>query len=210
MRRTSLWAAALVALLTLALGFATGTAVANRQLGNNGGRLITGLDRRFTLRAPEGLNIICELVVEGVIQAGNIEKVRGNVSGRIVRTEVEECRNSTGVGLTFISALTPWPVFYESFSGTLPRITEVRLSWRIPFLLVINPGFVCLYEGTTPLNTSGTTEVRSFRIEALDTLEANSVPLFQIQSQELMRRCPRSLVVEGLFTGEVRTVIILL
>jgi hypothetical protein len=214
MRSTSRWAAALV-VAAIALACAAGTAGASRELGNEGGRTIESIDRAFTMREPGGLEIICELEVFGIMQTANIRKMRGAAAGTIFRSEARGCTNSTRRGVTTVRPLVeermPWPMTFDTFAGTLPAITEVRLMWRMALLISIEPGMECLYDGVIPVTTAGELAARSFTIRRFTLQAGNRIPLFRVLIQELMKRCPASLELRGSFVGErVRVVIILI
>jgi hypothetical protein len=92
--------------------------------------------------------INCAVTFEGSFHSNSIPKVAGSLIGHITRAaRAQPCREGS---LDFLAESLPWHVRYDSFSGSLPRITGVTasivgLSWRYaPF-----EGVSCLYRSTT-------------------------------------------------------------
>lgn len=144
----------LLTALTLAIVLATLTssAFANRALQYRPAGPITST-APVTFTGPAGSRAITSLVtLRGSLHTAAINKTRGALIGYIT-----ECRAMLGElgGLRVIDIrceLTlPWHVQYESFSGTLPRITGVTLRFvRIGVFVrdLIGGGVInCLYEG---------------------------------------------------------------
>ena len=79
------------------------------------------------------------------------------------------------------------------------------------FLIQIEPGMACLYDGIVPVTTEGE-RGREFYVITRFTLQAgNRIPLVTMLREEMLRRCPTSLELRGSFVGErVRVVIILI
>jgi hypothetical protein len=212
MGSTRRWAVALL-MAVVALACAAGTAGASRELGNEGGRTIESVDRAFTMREPGGLEIRCELEVFGIMQTANIRKMRGSAAGNIIRSTARACTNSTRRGATTVRTLVeermPWPMTFDTFAGTLPAITEVRLMWRMALLISIER-LECLYDGVVPVTTAGAGTERSFTIRRFTLQAGNRIPLFRVLVQELMRPCPPNLELTGSFVGERVAVVIIL
>ncbi|MFL5909760.1 MAG: hypothetical protein ACJ768_04220 [Gaiellaceae bacterium] len=73
----------------------------------------------------------CPLTLEGTFVGRTVAKRAGAVIGRVIRADFRgglaagECTNGTARANT---ETLPWDITYDSFAGTLPNITSVRLS----------------------------------------------------------------------------------
>jgi hypothetical protein len=101
-----------------------------------------------------GGSINCEVTLEGSFHYRTIVKRERALLGWVTRAAVRHpCRageawddNGTEVilgGATAVRASLPWHITYETFLGTLPNITGIRLSLRAPSFVISLPG-VCL------------------------------------------------------------------
>jgi hypothetical protein len=95
-----------------------------------------------------GSIISCPVTIEGSFHSRTLSKVSGQLIGYITRAFVQgeepPCTNSTA---TVLTARLPWHIQYVSFTGTLPRITRLRISLvgvEIRFQL----GIACLVRTT--------------------------------------------------------------
>ncbi|MFL5909756.1 MAG: hypothetical protein ACJ768_04200 [Gaiellaceae bacterium] len=76
-------------------------------------------------------SIRCPLTLEGTFVSRTVAKRVGAVIGRVIRADVRgglaagECTNGSVRANT---ETLPWDIAYDSFAGTLPNITSVRLS----------------------------------------------------------------------------------
>ncbi len=98
----------------------------------------------------------CPLTLEGSFHSRTIPKQRGLLVGYVTRAAVSNpvC---TGGRATILQELLPWHLTYQSFSGTLPNITNVTLS-------MIRFGFILDFLGN---NCRGLTTIASpFRLIA--------------------------------------------
>ena len=157
--RSKLLVAALIAMLALSIG--AGIASANRSIQTNPGGVtrITFRELRFS-GSEGGVVITCRVVLTANLNA-RIAKARGSAAGSITAVEVRECRG----GAAIVRAETlPWAVQFDSFGGTLPRITSVRLRLiRATFLLEVF-GVRCRYQGNAEGITNGP-EVTTLRAD---------------------------------------------
>lgn len=172
--------AAVLAVVALSVGI--GTAAALRSIGVSQSEVTTSGNLQF--RGTEGtVAIRCEITLLRTIRS-SIEKRRGAQIGRVtgVRVAKERCRNSFG-GAARVLVLfcrlerperpevvqlcitnvegTRWLLFYDSFTGTLPRIEGIN-KWieGAAFLLdttVLTIRQRCSYEGRAfgRINTEG-------------------------------------------------------
>jgi hypothetical protein len=130
-----------------ALLAATGLASASRLSVSN--RNIRWTFARYTSNNA-GIEISCELTLEGSFHSNTITKVRGTLIGHMNRTSVRSgCSGGWG-DMRFLNESLPWHITYQSFSGSLPSITAVTVdvigfSWNYRGL----GGGTCLYRSTT-------------------------------------------------------------
>jgi hypothetical protein len=69
-----------------------------------------------------GETVTCNLTLEGTFSARTFAKRRETPIARITRAAVESC---TGGTFRVNSETLPWTVTYQSFTGTLPRISTI-------------------------------------------------------------------------------------
>jgi hypothetical protein len=96
--------------------------------------------------------IRCPVTLLGSFHSRTISKVSGQLVGFINHGTVAEAR-CTGGRARVLPETLPWHVRYDSFAGTLPTITRIRLQLINASFLVEAFGFAsCLYrtEATRP------------------------------------------------------------
>ncbi len=127
--RSKLLLAGLGAMFVLAA--AVSTASANHlSISEQGHKLAW---RALEFNASAGSSITCEVTLESSFHSRTIAKVANALIGHIYRASVGTC---TGGSLTVHTETLPWHEQYNSFTGTLPAITSVKISfvglrWRI-------------------------------------------------------------------------------
>lgn len=147
----------------LLLAAAVGTATANRlRFSNQSFRIVWSTLTFFEPNAPMTPIVVrCPVTMEGSFHSATISKVRGSLIGYITKaiTAPEACfgeqdprlfiRNGTQIfldGRTYESL--PWHIQYESFSGTLPTITGVRVAIIGMAFLILDIFHQCLFTST--------------------------------------------------------------
>ena len=178
---------ALLAGLTLAL--ATGTANATRlEVGSPGTITNTGV---LTFRASFG-NVVCP-VTKLLTLHRTIAKVERTLAGYVRQITISPRCNTNDAeileegGLQTRDARVRWHITYESFSGTLPNITSIRLLINPVAFLISAPFTICLYGGNALATTVGN-PVRQIRVD-----ERWPIPLVE----QIEGFCPR----EGFLVG---------
>lgn len=135
--------------------------------------------------------------------------------GFVNGAKAERCRNNLGTqptSLTFlVEHLAPWHLTLDTFTGTLPRITEILFFVNFArFLISAAEPFgriQCLYRGDFGLGTAGRAEAASYTVERLRTL-INAIPRFEDRLNEsLVVRCDRVGEIIGTFTATLPPVI---
>jgi hypothetical protein len=145
--RTRLVLSALAA--TVALAAAVGTASARRlELSNQRFRVVW--QTQPLIFETESGRAICPLTLEGSFHSRTLSKVCGQLIGYITKAGVINCGTAGGAReLRLLTETLPWHVRYASFTGTLPRITKIRIQvigWA--FLLNLELIGSCLYRST--------------------------------------------------------------
>jgi hypothetical protein len=83
---------------------------------------------RLTFQEPVfGFTVVCPLTLEGSLHARTFVKGNYNLIGHITRAVVGTPTQCTGGEATVLTESLPWNVRYESFTGTLPNITSLRV-----------------------------------------------------------------------------------
>ncbi len=146
--------AALVA--GLALTAASGAAWARTAIGVTGGPISSSASALTFEEGGEGLgvNVICDITLNGELHEGPIEKVEGALIGYITEASEANCSSNlpSEAGVRFL--LFPWHVQYVGFTGELPEINTVTIRVvEAGFLLLIHDpifgGHIeCLYKGS--------------------------------------------------------------
>jgi len=132
---------------TLAMAVAVGSVSArNFRLSSQTSRVTWGPLRFFGEGGVEA-EMRCPLTLEGTFHATTIAKVARTLIGFITRarsgTSTTGCTRGS---VTILQETLPWHLTYERFSGTLPRITRIRLLLRgISFRVDPGIGIACRY-----------------------------------------------------------------
>jgi hypothetical protein len=177
-----------------------------------GARRIEVSEQRFRVVFPrvgyssEGTNVECSITLAGSFHSRTISKVSGQLIGYITSGNVHRPCNAGEAWLLngterlpdgTAPATLPWHVRYESFSGTLPNITRIKIQIIGYSYLEICIGTSCLYKSTAARPVALFLEVSGGKITSANWDEAMRVPLF-ISGGIL---CPAELVLAG--AGEV-------
>jgi len=157
-KRSKLLFAALIA--TLALSIGAGTASASRSIEVSPTASTATFPALVFSSSEGGVSITCRVVLTQRLHE-RIAKTVGALVGFITEVDVRECR---GGGAIVRRETLPWHLQLVSFTGTLPRITSVRLRIiRATFLLEVF-GVRCRYQGN-PEGTTNGPEVTSLRAD---------------------------------------------
>ncbi len=196
-RRTKLVLAALAA--ALALGAATGAAQARRFEFSNQLFRITW---RELIYNGGGQEIRCPVTYEGSFHSRTISKVSGGLVGFIYNAQIGTC---SGGSERYLTETLPWHVQYNAFRGTLPNITDVKvsvigLSWRVNGIAAFGPGG-CLFRSTQAAPLFGEIELSAGRVIWWREEEASRIPLVELGSEIL---CPTEIAF-GSGTGSMTT-----
>jgi hypothetical protein len=156
MRRTRLLTAALGAIAVLATAIAS-PALANRLGITEKGFRITWVSMKNGIQSlpefrAETVEIICNTTMEGSFHSSTIAKVARALIGYVTRVAVNSssCREARGgsASFEFLTEGLPWHTTYTNFTGTLPVITRVGLSFIGMGLRIVQGARTCLARST--------------------------------------------------------------
>jgi len=161
--RSKLLFAALVA--TLALSIGAGAASASRSIQASP-TSTTATFRELVFSGTEGgISITCRVAMTFRLHE-RTAKVSGTLAGFVTEVDIRECRG----GQFIVRRETlPWHVQLVSFTGTLPRITSLRLRIVRFTLLIELFGVRCRYQGSPEVTTNGP-EVTTMRADERSTI----------------------------------------
>jgi len=109
--------------VTFLLAAAVSTASANHLSVNEQRHRLTWRELQFV--ASAGSTLTCEVTLEGSFHSRTIRKIPNTLIGHINKASVGACAG--GSATIHIESL-PWHEQYNSFTGTLPNITSVKLA----------------------------------------------------------------------------------
>jgi hypothetical protein len=137
--RSKLILAGLVAALVLAFGTNGASA---RNLSFSHAELFTASWRQVRFIGGAGVAAECDVTLEGSFHYRTALKVRESLIGYITRAIGNNC--STG-SATVLTTNLPWHIRYQSFAGTLPNISGIRLRLILgEFRVKLPIGIECL------------------------------------------------------------------
>jgi hypothetical protein len=140
--------------------------------------------------------IKCPLTIEGTFHSRTASKVAESLSGFITSSTIGTC---TGGSARMLTEQLPWHVRYESFEGTLPSITGIRI--RVVgshFLAHVNlTGQNCLYASTaaSPIKDTIIRNTSTGVAEAIRINESASIPL--LSGAGGFAQCPLTASLKG-------------
>lgn len=155
-----------------------------------GGRLsLTSQSFRITWRSLELTNAVsegtlrCPVTLEGSFHSATVRKVAGATLGGVTVARVDN-QVCTGGRAIFTREALPWLVTYGSFSGALPSITFITVSFiRLSFTVEVPEMFemslVSCRGTTTPANPASAilSLGAAGRIESIRADETKTIPL---------------------------------
>jgi len=170
-RRLKLILAGLTAALMLMMTIAS--ASANRlSLSNRNFRAVwTNLE----LQSAAG-TVRCPLTLEGSFHYNTIAKRESALIGHVSRASVNNGACTNGHA-TIIQERLPWHVTYGGFTGTLPRITGVKLNLINATFRVEIGGLACTTQTTTANPAKGIVNLTAGVAESLRADETAGIPL---------------------------------
>jgi hypothetical protein len=198
--RTKLILAALAA--AIALGALVAAATATRLAVSNQLVRITWSEARpLVFEGGSSFGAVrCLLTMEGTFHSRTVAKSPEALIGFVTSATISTC---TGGSARALQASLPWHIFYESFSGTLPRITEINV-------ILVGDAFVvhgnlngqeCLYSATAASPFKGAV-VRNTTTGVAENLRPNESVGFAITSGNTsFLNCPTV----GFFNGASAT-----
>jgi hypothetical protein len=165
--------------------------------GTGSGNRISISEQRFLAIWPReaqlnvsgsGFEVACELTLEGSFHYSTFLKTRSLV-GHITRARlgpIENCSRRNGItSYTILGTnaegrlTTPWPIFYDSFSGRLPRMEGIRLGIVGLEKLIQESifGESCLYRSTAARPAFGIVNIETNgRVTGLTADRTSEIP----------------------------------
>jgi hypothetical protein len=200
--RLRLLVAALAASLLLALSAGTATAARSFSL-SGGGQAILAISR-VTFEANNGVQVANNVTLHGSLNS-SIAKTPEALAGVITSVLFaarETCVTSEGIGCVAAPLAGTLHVRLISFTGTLPRIREIRLRIvGFAFLATVLETPQCLYRGNVEgLLILAREEVGGQVFESIRADSSVQSGIERILREELFRRCPTA----GGFTTVMR------
>jgi hypothetical protein len=176
------------------LGLGATTASASRGVTIPGGAITaTGGSIVFSGSVA---NITCRVTLTGTLNT-SITKTAGASVGSVTGGSTTGCSSSLGGTATATVLEFPWPIRYNSFTGTLPNISSVLMTvGPAGFLILVDSIFgriACLFRGSFGINSSGNP------ITTL-TVQANQTAALVSRLALATIDCPRSGSLTGSFT----------
>lgn len=175
----------------LALSAAVGTASARRfQLSNQTFRVVWPLEEPLIFEeGGAAVQVKCQVTIEGSFHSRTLSKVCGQLVGFVTQARVKRpCIEGAGWALNGIERLPngnvpattlPWHIRYNSFVGTLPSITRIRLQLvGAAFLVRIAEAIGCLFRSTAAGPAFGSVNVEGAGTVTGLTAEPSAIPLF--------------------------------
>jgi hypothetical protein len=140
----------------------------------------------FTMVHEEEFEVECVVTVEGSFHSATIAKRRFLLIGHITRAIVGRCGgagriyalNGTEVLLgRAVANSLPWPVFYDSFLGRLPKPSGMIVMIEDAAFLVEIFGFNCLYRSNGEAPWYGQFAINGeTRVVGIANLEGHEIP----------------------------------
>jgi hypothetical protein len=172
--RSKLLLAALTAAMCMAMAVGSASATRLNTNANNWKIVWTSL----SLNAPgAGATVTCAVTLEGSFHSTSITKTSGSLVGYVQNAEV---RNAcTGGTARALRETLPWHVRYDSFTGTLPTITGVKLQLVGARFNIFPSGLAeCLTETTAAKPAKGIANVEAGgRITSFSADSTATIPL---------------------------------
>jgi hypothetical protein len=168
------WIAVLVAVLIMFV--ATGVASATRLSTSSSSFRIQWNPLIFA--AGGGVSMSCPLTLAGSFHSRTFSKVSGQLVGYINVAQFGAPETCMGGQMRARSETLPWHVQYNSFSGALPRITGVTVTF-VGMRFEIVAGSRC-EAGTTqahPLFARANVNESTGRVESFAVLGEHTIPL---------------------------------
>jgi hypothetical protein len=166
----------------LVLASAVSTASARRfELSNQSFRLVWA----HLIFQGGGAEVECPVTLEGSFHSRTLSKVSGQLVGYITRAIVAHpCEKNEGWALNGVEVTPsgaspqtlPWHIQYNSFSGTLPTISLIRVALIDASFLVEVFNITCLYRSTQTKPQFGNINVVAGQATSMDALPENRVP----------------------------------
>jgi hypothetical protein len=161
---------------TIVMSFAVGTASARRISTSEQGFLARWTNLVFE---GAGVKISCPVTLEGSFHSRTLSKVSGQLIGHVTRAQVPTGLAPPCIGgkATALTETLPWHIQYNSFAGTLPNITRIRIALIGAKFQIEEGTFLCLAATTQARPAMGDVEVTGGSANRLRALPEFTIPL---------------------------------
>jgi hypothetical protein len=171
-RDSRLFLAAFTSMLALAI--AVSAASANRLSVSNQSFRTVFTPWIFQSSEEGGVQLRCNLTLEGSFHTRTLSKTRGALIGHVTRASLNNC---SGVFVTTLQASLPWHISYRSFTGTLPSITGLQID-IVGFTFLLDTALTdCLYQSTMSAPVPATINISGGRATSVAFNESGAVPI---------------------------------
>jgi hypothetical protein len=115
-------------------------------------------------------SITCAVTLEGSFHSRTFSKVAEALIGYVTNAQLNTCNGTA----SFLTEGLPWLVRYESFEGTLPGITALKVRVVMMRWQVVQAGLTCQYQSspTSPVRAIIHTGSVSGRMENIQLNES--------------------------------------
>lgn len=184
-------------LAALVLAGAVSTATAGRISSSSQSLRVTWSSLEIGEEAPAR----CQVTLEGSLHSRSIAKVERALVGAVTRVSFTSCTNGSASAESL-----PWHFSYESFTGTLPSITALRLLMTRFRIVIIRLGKTCKYGiPTDRISFSARLNV-SLQITNLTPVEGGNIHHL-LEGSLVFPACPLALRIRSAATDGAVTVL---
>ncbi len=171
----------------LVMAAAVGTANARRfETSSQSFRVVWPSTSRLTFSGLGGsITIACQVTLEGSFHSRTISKVRGQLVGYVTSANLTRpCAGGEAWILNGVERPTnslPWHIRYDSFVGTLPNISRIRLqlvgaAFLIEAATILGQAS-CLFRSTAEEPAFGFINLAAGVVSTLSADETSEIPL---------------------------------
>jgi hypothetical protein len=150
-----LFAVTVAAMLALAVGSASANRLSVRS------RSFALIWSTLSFSGGESIRVSCRVTLAGSFHSTTITKTARSLIGLVTTASVGTRETCTGGSARALTATLPWHVTYNSFTGTLPRISGVKLNLIGASFEIVTEVGTCLARTETNRPATGTATVEA-------------------------------------------------
>jgi hypothetical protein len=146
-------------------------------------------------------NLECRVTIEGSFHSRTSSKIAEQLMGYVTKASIDET-HCTGGSARVLKASLPWHIRYDSFTGTLPNITGIKLRLSLTEFLAqqIEPfgGIArCLYRSTAASPHKELVGREAGGAATKISSESAGIPLFDETLSSAIFFCPATVRLSG-------------